>query len=214
MGRVGALQARFARRRNGAQIAADIGRRQSEAAQARDHHMGEILADAVTFFEHFVERRRDHGGLRVVFEFGPDPVHQIDRAGQNPARGREALRRILGDRRQHRHQRAGKNITDRRRRAEAGGLKGHVADAFPGRLCAARPGALRDTDTRERESIRRLRCGVSISTLSVWVPKKSRRTVRSAGRGRISTVCETNCWPPPLFGSSRSEHRAKLTGLS
>src|ERR1700719_4443818 len=27
-----------------------------------------------------------------------------------------------------------------------------------GRLCAPRSGALRDTDTRERESIRRLRC--------------------------------------------------------
>jgi hypothetical protein len=43
--------------------------------------------------------------------------------------------------------------------------------------------------------------------LSVWVPKKSCLTVRSAGRGLISTVCETSCWPLPLFGSSRSEHR-------
>src|ERR1700722_7052962 len=83
-----------------------------------------------------------------------------------------------------------------------------------GRLCAVRSGALRETETLDRESIRRLRCGVSISTLSVWVPKKSCRTVRSAGRGRISTVCETNCCPLPLLGSSRSEHRAKLTGLS
>jgi len=49
---------------------------------------------------------------------------------------------------------------------------------------------------------------------SVCVPKKSRRTVRSAGFGRISTLCETSCCPSPLLGSSRSEHRAKLTGLS
>jgi hypothetical protein len=46
------------------------------------------------------------------------------------------------------------------------------------------------------------------------VPKKSRRTARSAGRGRISTECEINCCPSPDLGSSRSEHRAKLTGLS
>ena len=45
-------------------------------------------------------------------------------------------------------------------------------------------------------------------------PRPADRTVRSAGRGLMSTVCETNCWPPPLLGSSRSEQRAKLTGLS
>ncbi len=70
------------------------------------------------------------------------------------------------------------------------------------------------TDTRDLESMRRVRCGVSIRMLSVWVPKKSCRMVRSAGRGLISTPCEINCWPPPLSGSSRSEHRAKETGLS
>ena len=43
------------------------------------------------------------------------------------------------------------------------------------------PARWRDTETRERESIRKLRCAVSITTLSVWVPKKSCRTVRSAG---------------------------------
>jgi hypothetical protein len=77
-----------------------------------------------------------------------------------------------------------------------------------------RPSACRETDTRDLESIRKLRCAVSIRTLSVWVPKKSRRTVRSAGRGRISTLWETSCWPSPVRGSSRSEQRAKLTGLS
>jgi hypothetical protein len=81
-------------------------------------------------------------------------------------------------------------------------------------LGAARPGGWRDTDTRDLESIRKLRCAVSISTLSVWVPKKSRLAVRSAGRGLISTVWETSCWPSPDLGSSRSEQRAKLTELS
>ncbi len=81
-------------------------------------------------------------------------------------------------------------------------------------LCAARSGATRETETRERESIRKLRCAVSISTFSVWVLKKSCRMVRSTGRGLISTLCEISCWPSPLFGSSRSEQRAKLTALS
>jgi hypothetical protein len=43
--------------------------------------------------------------------------------------------------------------------------------------------------------------------LSVWVPKKSCRTVRSTGFGLISTVCEISCCPSPFLGSSRSEHR-------
>ena len=45
-------------------------------------------------------------------------------------------------------------------------------------------------------------------------PRPVERTARSAGRGRISTEGEINCCPSPLRGSSRSEHRAKLTGLS
>ena len=43
-------------------------------------------------------------------------------------------------------------------------------------------------------------------------PRKYRRYV--AGRGLISTAWESNCCPSPLRGSSRSEQRAKLTGLS
>ncbi|MCP1739533.1 hypothetical protein ACVMHY_006955 [Bradyrhizobium barranii subsp. barranii] len=83
-----------------------------------------------------------------------------------------------------------------------------------GGLTASRAGGLRETDTRERESMRKFRCAASITTLSVSVPKKSRRTWRSDGRGRISTLCEISSWPLPLFGSSRSVQRAKLTGLS
>ncbi|GLR86746.1 hypothetical protein GCM10007857_34570 [Bradyrhizobium iriomotense] len=83
-----------------------------------------------------------------------------------------------------------------------------------GGLKASRAGGVRDTDTRERESIRKLRCGASIKILSVRVPKKSRRTLRLAGRGRISTLCEMSSCPSPLLGSRRSVQRAKLTGLS
>jgi hypothetical protein len=81
-------------------------------------------------------------------------------------------------------------------------------------LGAVRPGALRDTETRDLESMRKCRCAVSITTLSVSVPKKSRLAVRWDGRGLMSTVCEINCCPSPVLGSSRSEQRAKLTALS
>ncbi|MHC2327722.1 hypothetical protein ACVI3S_005742 [Bradyrhizobium diazoefficiens] len=57
-------------------------------------------------------------------------------------------------------------------------------------LTASRAGGWRETATRERESMRKLRCAASITTLSVSVPKKSRRILRSDGRGRISTWCE------------------------
>ena len=39
--------------------------------------MGEILADAMALFEHFPQRRRDHGGLGVVSELAADAPHQI-----------------------------------------------------------------------------------------------------------------------------------------
>ncbi len=100
--------------------------------------MGKILADAVALFEHLLERRRDHRRLRIVFELVADAVHQIDGAGQNSAACRKARRGIGGDRLQHRHQRTGKDVADRRRGTEAGGFESQVADALPRR---ARRGA-------------------------------------------------------------------------
>ena len=44
--------------------------------------------------------------------------------------------------------------------------------------------------------------------------RTERREVRSAGFGRISTLWDISSCPSPLFGSSRSEQRANLTGLS
>src|SRR5258706_15370741 len=57
VGRVRALQARLARWRDGAQIAADIGRRQSKPAQPGGYHMSKILAHAMAVFAYLVERR-------------------------------------------------------------------------------------------------------------------------------------------------------------
>jgi hypothetical protein len=100
--------------------------------------MGEVLANAVAFFEDFIERRRDHGRLRVVLKFRPYPVHQVDRAGKDTASRRKAGGSIRRDRLLDRHQRAGEDISDRRRGAETGGLECHVADTLP---CATLRGA-------------------------------------------------------------------------
>ena len=61
-----------------------------------------------------------------------------------------------------------------------------------GGLEASRAGGCRKTDTRERESIRKLRCAASITTLSVSVPKKSRRTWRSAPENSAPTNARTH----------------------
>ena len=131
MGRVRALQTRLAGRRDSAQIAGDIGRRQPKPAQARNHQMGKVLANAAALLEDFPQRRRDHGCLWIILELASDPVHQIDRAGKDAAARRKARGSIGGDRGKHRHQRARKDIADRRRRPQARGLKGHVAHRFP-----------------------------------------------------------------------------------
>ena len=94
---VGAGEARLARRRDGADVAADIERRQAEAAQAGDHHMGEILADAAPRGESLRRarsslrspwRRRRNRALMRAFS---STRGLVDR----PARG-EALARIVG----------------------------------------------------------------------------------------------------------------------
>ena len=170
VGGVGALQARFARRRDGAQIAADIGRRQPESAQACDHHMGKVLADAVALLEHFLERRRDHGRLRIVFELGANAMHQVDRAGENAGSRRKACRGIGGDRRLHRHQGTGEDVADRRRRDRGWwprtprrGRSPMAGSARRGRAPGARPkpatgNRCADCDARSRSARSRSGC--------------------------------------------------------
>lgn len=60
-GRVGADQARPAGGRLGQQVAADIACRQSQAAQAADHHVRKIPAHALAQRQRF-ERGRAHVG--------------------------------------------------------------------------------------------------------------------------------------------------------
>src|SRR5207245_188353 len=126
---------------------------------------------AAALLEHLLERRRDDGRLRIIFELGANAVHQVHRTGEHPASRRKACDGIGGDRRQQRHQRARKDIAYRRRWPEAGRPKATSRTVSQAGLGAVRSKALRATVTRDRESIRKWRCAVSIRTLSVWVPK-------------------------------------------
>jgi len=119
MGGVGALQPRLARRRDGAQIAADIGGGQAEAPQARDHDMREILADAVAIGEGFADRGRDLGRFGIVGEILADAGHQLARRLEDRPLRRKAPAGVAGDLRYGRRQPAGVEILGRGIRREA-----------------------------------------------------------------------------------------------
>ena len=132
MGGVRPLQPRPAGRRIGAQIAADIGRRQAQPAQAGDHDVGEVLADAAADLEGLAGRGRDSGGFAVIDELGVDSRHQVDRGLDDRAARREARPRIVGNGRRER--RARRRIEKGRRAvgAERRRRKGRRADRLPG----------------------------------------------------------------------------------
>ena len=119
MHRIRPLEARFAGRRIGAQEAADIARRDAERAQAGDHGVGEVLADAPPAPEGLQRRRVHFSRLRVErhvpMQRQPDRFHRLRRARarrQDRARivrefrfrrqarrgGEEMVRRIRGER--------------------------------------------------------------------------------------------------------------------
>jgi hypothetical protein len=75
---------------------------------------------------------------------------------------------------------------------------------------AVRPGA-GETDTRDRESVRKVQCGASIRMLSTGAEEIAARCGPPAAYNRR---VRNQFLPSPLRGSSRSEHRAKFTGLS
>ena len=58
------------------QIAADVARRQAGAAQAGDHQVRIVLADAAAFVKHLQQRRRDLGLAGRIGEFGVHLGHQ------------------------------------------------------------------------------------------------------------------------------------------
>ncbi|MNN25031.1 hypothetical protein D3C81_1384860 [compost metagenome] len=103
MGGIGAQQARLARRRIGAEIAADIAPGQPERAQAADHHLGEVLAHAAAQREGLQRGCVDLGNLGVILEIGVDAVHQVDGAGHHAHPGREAAPGVVAQVRVQRH---------------------------------------------------------------------------------------------------------------
>ena len=94
--RVGAFEARRARRRIGPQEAADIAGRNAEPAQAGDHDVGKVLAHAVALAERLDHRRIDGGRFLVIAHLLvqrlADRTHAIDdahvRSGVFGAEGR------------------------------------------------------------------------------------------------------------------------------
>ncbi len=127
---VGALQPGRAVARHRAQIAADIGRRQADAAQARDHDMREVLADAAPQGERHRRRGGHRGRAGVVDHVGLDPAHEVERALEDRTAGREACARIVADFRIERHHAAGEQEMRRRGRPDVGGGEDLVAHRF------------------------------------------------------------------------------------
>src|ERR1700677_1621628 len=78
--RIHANQTRLAFRRAGAQIAADVTRRQTERTQERNAEMRKILADAASFFQNLLQRRGDGRGFNIVFEISENTAGEVFRA--------------------------------------------------------------------------------------------------------------------------------------
>ena len=119
---VGALQALGAGRRNGAQEAADIGGGNADAAQAGDHQVREILADAALQLEDPARRGLDLGRLLVVAEVAVDALAEVPDDLLHGRGAREALAGVGGDLAVQRHARtAGDEMVRRigRQRAHA-----------------------------------------------------------------------------------------------
>src|SRR5450631_1072156 len=86
-----------ARRRQCAEVAADISRCQPPRTQTPDHDVGEILAYALAGLERFDGGGADRGAAGRVFEFSVDFVHQRVRRGQDGALRLETIRGIVAE---------------------------------------------------------------------------------------------------------------------
>ena len=76
VGRIGADHPRLAGRRMGEDVAADIARRQAQAAQAANHQLGKVLAHATAAFEHLFQRGGYICGAVIELELVEDPLSQ------------------------------------------------------------------------------------------------------------------------------------------
>ena len=78
MGCVRTDQARLSGGRLRQNVAADIARRQANAAQAADHQLGKILANALAAFQDLFERRGNVGRRAVKLEIIENPLRQLE----------------------------------------------------------------------------------------------------------------------------------------
>ena len=192
-------------RLHGAQIAADIGRRQAEAAQPGNHDVREVLADAAAQRERHRRRGRHGGGADLVDEIGLDALHQLDRAVEHRPVRRKALARIVADLRIERDLPAREQKMRRRPRADVGDRERRVAHLLPGRRRGRRrrPRS-RSTVTRAISLTTSLSCGWSSPIQVSWLPKKSWPSRRSTGAGSISSAAACTRWRVRSIGVSRS----------
>ena len=89
--RVGAREAFFAGRWEGANVTAYIKRGQRNAAHCGDHDMGEILANAPSAIKGFGRWRIDLSRLWIIGEVGPNAPRQLARRVKNRTVRTEAL---------------------------------------------------------------------------------------------------------------------------
>jgi hypothetical protein len=93
MRRIGAHQARLAGRGVGQDVAAHVAGGQADRAQAADHQLGKILADAAAAAQDLFEWSRDVGGAAVERKIGEDAVGQVERRVEvRAARGETCAR--------------------------------------------------------------------------------------------------------------------------
>ena len=104
---IGALAARVSRRRIGADEAADIGGRQAERPERRDHDVRVILAAAAAQRERLFRARRGIGGVAIIEDIAVQAVHQIDRAIADRRDRRKALRGVVANKIEHANHAAG-----------------------------------------------------------------------------------------------------------
>jgi hypothetical protein len=147
---VDAEQPRPPRRRIGAQVARDVARRQALTAQAGEHDVGEILADAAALLEHLVDLGRDRGRPGLELEVGMDPAAQVDDRLEPVAARGEARRGISARRFRPGHERARFAQPHRGEVVLGRFAANRVANRLPGdRLGLREVGPLADLDLRE-----------------------------------------------------------------
>src|SRR5947209_18772175 len=146
---VGPLEPRLAFRRDRADVAADISRRQSKPTQTCNHDVGEVLTAAAAFLERDRERRANVGRFRVIAKIAADAGHELRCGIKNRTRRCKTFARVIDRRLKQRHETARIEKMRGRLRIEAFGIEGFVPHLFPCGRTGRRAGPI-DLDARSR----------------------------------------------------------------